>query len=536
MYLNYFKKTLTSLLLASLIATGLLLANKSFEKISLASETSSINPDKNAVSINTPFDPNFQVNLPIFPEKTCFLTDYGAIGDGQTKNTAAFEKAIAACAASGGGKVNVPPGTWLTGPIELKSNIDLDLAEGAKIVFTTDFEDYLPPVFSRFEGIEDYTFSPLIRADHAQNVAITGRGTIDGQGQTWWNFNSGSSINKLYSMGENGTPAAKRIFATAPNGLRPSFIEFTDCSRILISGVSILRGPMWTIHPVYSQDITIQNTDINTAPGPSTDGIVIDSSKNVLVENTTLATGDDAITIKSGRDNDGRNINISSENIVLRDININDAHGAVAIGSEISGNVYNVLAQNFNVASAQYGFRVKSNQQRGGEAKNIWIENFNINKLQDAIAQFNAYYERRGTIYTDYPPAFQNIHLENITSRNSTDSINIFGLEDNLDSISDLSFKNINIQKARSGMKISGAKNLSFDNVSVSSKYGPVFGLRDTQDITITNSRCKNTAVTCLSLGGDNLKNIRLDKESFSSRPNYLFFEQGADKKQFKVQ
>ncbi|HHE45940.1 MAG TPA: glycoside hydrolase family 28 protein, partial [Candidatus Moranbacteria bacterium] len=386
------------------------------------------NPVASSITLKTPFN-NVSISETQFPDRVCKITDYGAIGDGKTKNTQAFADAIADCAQQGGGKVVVPTGTWLTGPIHLESNIDLDIQKGAQILFTANYADYLPAVFSRFEGVEYYNYSPPIYANGAENIAITGEGSINGQGEKfWWSIESSRTIKKLYQMGANNKLLNQRIFGISKPELRPTFIEFVHCNKVLISSITIINGPMWTIHPLYSQNIIVKNVNIRTSPGPSTDGVNIDSSRNVLVENSRFSTGDDAIAIKSGRDKDGKNVGVSSQNIVLRHNVINDAHGAVAIGSEMSGNVQNIFAQDFIINQAQYGFRIKSNIQRGGVAKNIWIKDFKINSLSQAVIQFNTNYEKNNIQYQSSPPLFQNIHIDNVTCHDSKNSIRFLGL------------------------------------------------------------------------------------------------------------
>ena len=525
MLLSFLRK-ISFLFLALIVAAGLFWANKSRRAFSATLPPSEINFTQE-LTLNTPFDPNMQIAETNFPDRTCRVTDYGAIGDGKAKNTTSFRKAILDCAERGGGKVIVPAGVWLTGPIELLSNIDLVLEKNAEVRFSTDFSDYLPPVFGRFEGIEYYNFSPMVYANHAQNIAITGEGVLNGQGEAWWDFSWDSDIGHLYAMGKRDDPVTKRVFATAPKGLRPAFIEFANCNRVLMDGVKIVKGPMWTIHPLYSQNVILKNLDVNTAPGPSTDGIVIDSSKNVLADNITLATGDDAITIKSGRDTDGRRVDISSENIVLQNLNVIDAHGAVAIGSEMSADVRNVLAKNINIKDAQYAFRVKSNQQRGGAAENIWMKDVKVNSLSEALIQLNTDYEKGSVGYTDFSPTFKNIHFENIACSATKDSINIFGLSSDLDAINNLTFQNIKVDYSRHGPQIQNAKNIQLDNISVAPKYGPVYDVDNSENINISNSKCKsvnfkNDDTGCLSITGAASKNIRLDGNNFGTEKSSI--------------
>jgi len=537
MSLDSQRKLFFPFLIILLIAGNLFWATETHRDIALPRENPTVAtpPEYPQTSISTPFADPLKISETKFPDHSCNISDYGATAGGKIDNTESFSKAISDCAKLGGGKVVVSAGNWLTGPIKLASNINLEIQEGANVIFSDDPEKYLPPVFSRFEGIEYYNYSPLIYANNAENIAITGAGTLNGQGQAWWNFN-GVSIGKVYSMGEKNLPVDQRIFGTVKDGLRPSFIEFVNCNRIFISGISILKGPMWTIHPIYSQNIIIRGINIDTAPGPSTDGVVIDSSNHVLVDNATFATGDDAIVIKSGRDNDGRRINIPSENIVLQNIAVTDAHGAIAIGSEMSGNVKNVLAQNFTVKNAQYGFRIKSNQQRGGTAENIWVKNLQINSLSEAVIEFDTYYERTNTFYRDFPPTFQNIHIEDVSCRNTKNSITLLGLKENPSAINHLDLKNIAIIKARSGMKISNAQNVNIENLKIIPKYGPIYTIEDSQDMTVFDSPCEKSGLTCFYLTGQNLKNILLNKNDFNQKEKTPTFDVGTDTTQVRIQ
>lgn len=486
------------------------------------------------ITLNTPFNKDLHIAETEFPARVCNIVNYGAIGDGKTKNTQAFANAISDCAQQGGGKVEVPPGTWLTGPIHLESNINLDIQKGAQINFSIDFKDYLPVVFSRFEGIEYYNFSPPIYAKNAHNIAITGKGSLNGEGQNWWNLSILNYIKKLYEMGEANVPVNQRIFGTTEAGLRPAFVEFVNCQRVLIKNITLVNGPMWTVHPLYSQNIVVKNINIQTQKGPSTDGVVIDSSQNVLVENTTFSTGDDAITIKSGRDNDGRRVGIPSKNIVLQNCTIDNAHGAIAIGSEMSGDVENVLAQNFTVRQAQYGFRIKSNAERGGIAQNIWIKNLKIDALSVATIKLNTHYERRSTQYKNYPPSFRNIHIDGVTCQATKDSISLIGLKDD-SAMKNIDLKNINILYARNGLQMDYVNNTNLSNINISPKYGPPFTIINSKNIALSNSGCPASKPVCLTISGNSSQNINLVKNSFDQQPKKISIDKDVDKSQLKV-
>jgi|GEM_PF-505110 len=387
------------------------------------------------------------ISSPSFPNRTCNINHYGAIGDGKTLNTQFFEKAIADCSLHGGGKVEVPPGIWLTGAIHLRDNIDLDIQKGAEIRFSPDIKNYLPVVFSRFEGMEVYNYSPLIYANHCQNIAITGSGTLNGQ-RKLWNKNKNDkiikqSIDKLTQMAQTNVPIKNRDFGKGSFFIQPSFIELINSNNILIDGIHIKNSPAWTIQPVYSHNIIIKNINIHN-DGHNTDGIDIDSSQNIIVENSTFNTGDDAIAIKSGRDNDGLRVNKPSQNIIIRNCNIDFAHAALAIGSETSGGIKNVFAYNLNVQYADYGVRLKSTPGRGGLVDGVWANKINIHRATADAIHINLNY---GTPTLGYDkkelPVFRNIHIDTLYCRRTHNAAVLEGLPGS--PLENITLKNINI-------------------------------------------------------------------------------------------
>ena len=515
-------KTIISFILLAAAASSLVLSFKKEKTVNfqMAEKSAPAESAPATLTLSTPFNNNLKIEETNFPNRVCDIANYGAVADGKTLNTRAIAEAIYDCARQGGGKVVVPAGIWLSGSIHLMSNIDLDLEKGATLLFSTDPTDYLPVVFSRFEGIEYYNYSPPIYAQDVQNVAVSGQGTLDGQGdQYWWNMTSDGAVAKLYAMGEQNIPIRQRVFGIPKNGLRPAFVEFVNCDRVLVDGITLINGPMWTIHPLYSQNVIIKNVNVQTKKGPSTDGVVIDSSEKVLVADSAFATGDDAIVLKSGRDNDGRRVDKPTENVVLRNNFVDDAHGAIAIGSEMSADVRNVLAENFTIDQAQYGFRVKSNIQRGGTVENIWINNLNINSLSQAVLEFNTDYEKDNIQYALQPPVFQNIHIENVSCKNTGDSLDFMGIADK-DSISNVSLKDVAVAKCRDGLQMNDAKNITLDNISLAPKYSPVYDIDNSSGINILNSKCTSPLLnpTCLSVTGANSKNIQLTGNDFETK------------------
>jgi len=368
------------------------------------------------------------VKAPRFPSRNFSILNYGAKGDGITDCTRAFKDAIEACNQAGGGRVVVPKGIFMSGAIHLKSNVNLYISKKATIKFYTDPAKYLPVVFTRFESVECYNYSPLIYAYGQENIAVTGKGTLDGQADdtNWWKWkgskipdetNQVESVNKLNKMGEEGIPVSERIFGEN-HYLRSSFIQFIQCKNILIDGISIVRSPMWEINPVLSENITVQNIKISSL-GPNNDGCDPESCRNVLIKNCVFNTGDDCIAIKSGRNNDGRRVDIPSENIIIQNCRMNDGHGGVVIGSEISGSVRNVFAENCVMDSPNLdrALRIKTNSVRGGIVENIYMRNIKVGQVKEAVVLVSFQYQEGDA--GNFTPIVRNIYVSDVTSEKS---------------------------------------------------------------------------------------------------------------------
>ena len=356
------------------------------------------------------------INPPAFAEKDFVITKYGAKGDADTDCTSAFAKAIDECSNAGGGRVVVPEGTYLTGAIHLKSNVNLYLEEGAVISFFTNTDDYLPVVYTRFEGTECMNFSPLVYAFGQENIAITGKGTLDGNGDNtngWrWKWTQKSDVTDLNKKGDDSVPVEQRVFGDG-HKLRPNMLQPYRCKNILIEGVTIKNSPMWHIHPVLSENITVRNVTV-IGHGPNNDGCNPESCKNVLIEGCYFDTGDDCIAIKSGRNTDGRRVNVASENIVVRDCVMKDGHGGVVIGSEISGSARNIFAENCVMDSPNLdrGLRIKTNSVRGGIVENVYMRNVTMKQVGEAALKINYHYQEGDN--GDFPPTVRNIFMTNV--------------------------------------------------------------------------------------------------------------------------
>lgn len=375
-----------------------------------------------------------QVRPPEFPQRIFDVRDFGAKADGTHNNSKAFADAIAACNKAGGGKVLVTQGKYLCGTIHLLSNVNLHITKDATIAFITDPNAYLPAVFTRWEGMEIIGYSPLIYAYGQTNIAVTGAGTLDGQANrtTWWpwkgsNFSSvnwgvagvptqEAARNKLMQDMENNVPVAQRLYAEG-SYLRPVFLQPYNCTNVLIEGITITNAPFWLLNPVLCENVTIDSVTFASI-GPNSDGCDPESCKNVVIKNCFFDTGDDCIAIKSGRNADGRRLNIPSENILISNCKMRSGHGGVVIGSEISGGVRNVFVEQCEMSSPELerGIRVKTNSLRGGLIESVFVRDVTIGEVQTAIVIDFDYEEGDAGKFT---PTVRNIDIRNLVCQNA---------------------------------------------------------------------------------------------------------------------
>jgi polygalacturonase len=402
---------------------------------------------------------------PGFPDKEYNIAAFGAVGDGVTKNTAAINAAINKCSNEGGGRVLVTNGDFLTGPVHMKSNVELHIDSSASLKFSTDPSDYLPLVRTRWEGDDCYNYSPLIYASGQKNFAITGKGTLNGQGSNehWWPWkgskNSGWIAGTPSQLDENCRPLLKKYNDTRVpveerrmgdgHYLRPQFISFMHCENVKIEDVTIINSPFWVIHPVLSENVIIRNVTVNSM-GPNNDGCDPESCRNVLIEKCTFNTGDDCIALKSGRDFDGRQENAPIENVVIRDCNMKNGHGGVAVGSEISGGCKNIFVEDCQMNSPELdrAIRIKTNNNRGGITDGVYVRNVTIGEVNIAVISINCNYHIDREGQGNYPPLVKNVYISNLASEKSTYAIWLQGIKENN------CIDNINIQNCMfSGVK-----------------------------------------------------------------------------------
>ena len=367
---------------------------------------------------------------PVFPDRDFDVTRYGAAGDGEKDCTPAFRDAITACAAAGGGRVVVPAGRFLTGAIHLKSRVNLHLDAGSTIAFSRDPRQYLPVVFTRWEGVEVMNYSPFIYAFEQRDIAITGSGTLDGQADDahWWPWRRTTGPASappgtpdrtvLFDMAARGVPVSDRVFGDG-HYLRPNFVQPYRCQNVLIDGVTIVNSPMWELHPVLCTNVTIRNVTIDSH-GPNNDGCDPESCRDVLIRDCTFDTGDDCIALKSGRNVDGRRVNVPVENVVVRNCQMKDGHGGVVIGSEVSGGARHIFAERCQMDSPRLdrALRIKTNSVRGGFVEHVYMRNVTVGQVTEAVVTVNLFYEEGDT--GKFPPTVRDIEVRNVTSQKSS--------------------------------------------------------------------------------------------------------------------
>jgi polygalacturonase len=422
-----------------------------------------------------------RIKPPQFPRGAVTVDRFGARGDGKTDCKPAFDRAIAACARMGGGRVIVSRGEWLVnGPIHLKSGVNLHLLAGATVRFGVDPAHYLPPVFTRFEGTELMNYSPLVYAIDQENVAITGEGTLDGQAsaKAWWPWKGKwggdvdhgwregepsqiASVARLGELSDAGAPPEERMFGDK-GLLRPNFIQFYRCKNVLIEGVTVTNSPMWLLHPVLCENVTIRGITVSSH-GPNNDGCNPESCRKVLIENCLFDTGDDCIAIKSGRNADGRRLARPSENIIIRSCQMKDGHGGVTLGSEMSGGVRNVFVEDCRMSSPRLdrAIRLKSNSLRGGFLENLFVRNIRVGEVSDAVIHIDLRYERQTG---DHNPVVRNLFIDGVMSEKSGRPLCLLGIEQQ--PIQNVVISNSRFENAKNPSVIEHVEELVLRNVT----------------------------------------------------------------------
>ena len=403
---------------------------------------------------------NIPFEMPEFPETIVREKKFSA------KEYGTIQAAVEACKRDGGGTVTVEPGRWQTGPLHLGSNMCLYLEENAEVHFSTCFEDYLPVVFTRWEGMECYNYSPLIYAKDCENIKIAGKGKLMGGGEAWWHWKKlqQAAANELCYAESDGIPVEKRVYGTVEAALRPSFIQFIDCKNICMEDFIIEEGPQWTLHPVYCEMVKIQNVTVNTT-GHNTDGLNPDSCKNVWIEGCKFSTGDDCIAINAGMNEDGWRVNRPCENIVIVDCEMTAGHGAIVIGSGMSGGVNNVYAGDCRIGKTDQGIRLKSMRGRGGYVKNVWCENITLEGTTQQAIQISMFYPYSTVVPRSNTPAlFTDIHVKNVSGKSEGLGLEIRGLPEMR--LQNITLENVHIS-APKGIFFEHTENLTMLDVDI---------------------------------------------------------------------
>ena len=507
--------------------------------------------DYNYLYENLPFSMPKLV-VPVFKNNTVSISDFGGKGDGIALNTEAFSTAIETLSKKGGGKLNVPAGVWFTGPIVLKSNINLHLDKGALILFSPDFSLY-PLVDGSFEGLETKRCQSPISARNAENVAITGEGSINGSGESWrplkkakvtesqwkkviksggvlkdatyWYPSSGSLKGQL--MSEMNVPNGKLTDAEwveIKDFLRPVMINFVACKNVLLQGVLFENSPSWNIHPLLCTNLIIDHITVrNPSYAQNGDGIDIESCKNVLLVNSNFDVGDDGICIKSGKDEEGRKRGRPTENVIVDNCKVFKAHGGFVVGSEMSGGVRNISVKNCQFLGTDVGLRFKSNRGRGGLVENIYISDIYMFDIVTDSFLFDLYYGGKSAsesledgeeaqtsvqipAVTVETPSFRNIYVKNIVSRNARRAMFFNGLPE-------MNITNINVENAiitsQYGAVISESDGIKFKNIQIIPQTGAALTLQNVKNFDLKEFKYPDSLLEVVKITGKS-KNIHL--------------------------
>ncbi len=470
------------------------------------------------------------VKEPVFLSNTVKITDFGAVSGGQSLCTEAFKLAIEAISTKGGGRVVVPRGTWFTGPITLKSNIELYTETGSLIIFSPDKSLY-PLVKTNFEGYDTYRCSSPVNGRSLENVAITGSGVFDGFGDVWRAVKkeklTDSQWKKLIASGgilsENGKTwypseqfragekisemnvprqlRSKEEFEKIRDFLRPVMVSLVACKKVLIDGPTFQNSPAWCIHPLLCEDLTVRNTTVkNPWYSQNGDGIDVESCKNTILYDSNFDVGDDAICIKSGKDKEGRDRGVPNENMIIKNCIVYHGHGGVTVGSEMSGGVRNMHVSGCTFIGTDVGLRFKSNRGRGGVVENIYISNIEMVNIPAQAISFNLFYGGKSVAeemeagtsdlqpkllaVTEETPQFKNIFIRNVNCKGAYQGIYLQGLPE-------LNLENILLEHIRMeadyGVICIDADRVKIKDLTILTRKFPVMDIRNSKNLTVEN-------------------------------------------------
>lgn len=466
------------------------------------------------------------------------VVDYGAVGNGTTMCTEAIQKAVDACSAAGGGTVYIPAGQFLSGAIFLKSNVTLNISEGATLLASTNFEHFPPFKPGWRIKSDDTRVSSLITGHDLENVAVTGRGTLNGQGRVWW---------EAFNKDKNREKDQQRILTHG----RPRVINLYRCRDVLIEGVKILNSPSWTVHLVGCDNLVVDGISIiNPEEGPNTDGVNPESCRNVRISNCFIDTGDDCITLKSGEDEEGRLKARPTENVAITNCVMYKGHGAVVIGSEMSGCVRNVVASNIVCVGTDRAVRIKSTRGRGGVVENIRYNNFIVENVREPIYITSFYTKTDPEPVSERTPIFRDIAISHFTIKNSPYTARIYGLPEMpiqrlritdvtawtevgfiCDNVEGLELQNVEVNAGKgSPFEISSSKDIELRGIKSTKPKAdkPVVRMENVQDAFIQGCRVFPGTGTFLELAGKNSEKILLIGNDLSAAKNRFVLKDNA--------
>jgi polygalacturonase len=485
------------------------------------------------------------IQEPIIPDRTVNLLDFGGVNDGVTLNTDAFHAAFNELAKKGGGKLIVPSGTWLTGPITLQSNIEIHTEAGALILFSRN-KDLYPIVESNFEGYATYRCQSPISGRNLENIAFTGRGVFDGNGDAWrpvkrekvtenlWRkfVTSGGVVStngriwypsEQFRNGEEGSDMnvpthlrTREQFERIKDFLRPVMVSLISCKQVLFDGPTFQNSPAWNIHPLFCEDVIFRNLTVrNPTFSQNGDGIDIDSCRNVAIYDCTFDVGDDAICIKSGKNQQGRDRKFPSENIIIKNCVVYHGHGGVVVGSEMSSGVRNVHVSNCTFIGTNVGLRFKSARGRGGVVEKIYISDIRMINIPTQAISFNLYYGGMSPIaalnagkfsepsewqaISEETPQFRDITMRNITCNGAHIGILLQGLPEM--PIENILLENIDMQ-ADYGVICKDASNITMRNVRLQARHLPLIEVSDSRYIVLDGLDVPTDQQPMLRAGG----------------------------------
>lgn len=500
------------------------------------------------------------IQQPVFKKDTISIVAYGAIADGVTLNTKSINDAITACSNKGGGVVVVPEGLWMTGPIVLKSNVNLHIKRAAILQFTNDFDQY-PLVEGSYEGVRSARNQSPVSGTNLENIAITGQGVVDGFGSAWhmaWRdrFTERQWQKKIASGGivsEDGkawfpSEKSRKGMADQNNGiltagktlkdfeevkdfLRPNMVVLTSCKKVLLEGVTFQNSPAWCIHPLMCENLTLRNVYAkNPETAPNGDGVDLESCRNVLVEGSTFDVGDDGICIKSGRDEEGRKRGMPTENAIIRNNIVYHAHGGVVIGSEMSGGARNIFIENCSFIGSNKGLRFKTARGRGGMVEKIYARNISMKDITEEAIFFDMYYFTKPLKdippVTEATPQFQDFYFSNIVCNGASKGIFVRGLPE-------MHVKNVNLENmvltAAKGVELIEATGIHLKNIRlISTLNNPVVYVENSDNISLDKIAYVKDAPLLLSISGSTSAGIKVTNTNTAQAKKDVEFRNGA--------